>query len=97
VASRGPDRWSSVVGLSREKCLTTAIDTDRCDDPSLSEAIQEAAQAEARAQSARARAERLGRDAESASSGQLDTIEKADTEDIDRATVEDNVLAVQHN
>jgi Mce-associated membrane protein len=97
VASKGPDRWSSVIGLTRGKRSNTAIDTDRCDDPSLAEAIQKVAQAEARAQSARARAERLCRDAESASSGQLDTIEKADTEDIDRATVDDNVLAVQHN
>src|SRR3984885_11883411 len=97
VASGGPDRWSSVMGLSRKKRLTTASGSDRCDDPSLSEAMQEAAQAEARAQSPRARAERLCRDAESGSSGQLDTIEKADTEDIDRATVDDNVLAVQHN
>jgi Mce-associated membrane protein len=97
VASKGPDRWSSVIGLTRGKRLTTAIDTDRCDDPSLAEAMQEVARAEVRAETARARAERLGRDAESASSGQLDTIEKADTEDIDRATVDDNVLAVQHN
>jgi Mce-associated membrane protein len=97
VASKGPDRWSCGIGLSRGKRLKTALDTDRCDDPSLAEAMQEVAQAEARAQSARARAERLCRDAESASSGQLDTIEKADTEDIDRATVDDNVLAVQHN
>jgi Mce-associated membrane protein len=40
---------------------------------------------------------RLSRDAESASSGPLDTIEAADAEDIDHATVDDNVLAVQHN
>ena len=92
MASRRPDRWSSVMGLSREKRLTTAIGTDRCDDPSLSEAMQEVAQAEARAQSARARAIRLGRDAES-SSGQLDKIEKADAEDIDRASVDDIGLA----
>ena len=94
MASRGPDRWSSVMGLSREKRLTTAIGTDRCDDPSLSEAMQEVAQAEARAQSARARATRLSRDAESASSGPPDTILAADAEHIDRATVDDNVLAV---
>src|SRR3984893_1585329 len=94
VASGGPDRWSSVMGLSRKKRLTTAIGTDRCDDPSLSEAMQEAAQAEARAQSARARAIRLGRDAESASSGQLDKIEAAGAGHIARATVDDNVLAV---
>ena len=93
MASRRPDRWSSVMGLSREKRLTTPIGTDRCDDPSLSEAMQEVAQAEARAQSARARAIRLGRDAESASSGQLDKIEKADAEDIDRASVDDIGLA----
>src|SRR6202161_3523441 len=89
VASKGPDRWSSVIGLTRGKRLTTAIATDRCDDPSLAEAMQEVAQAEARARSARARAERLGRDAESASSGQLEKIEKADAEDIDRASVDD--------
>jgi Mce-associated membrane protein len=94
VASKGPVRKSSVIGLSRGKRVTAALDTDRCDDPSLAEAMQEVAQAEARAQTARARAERLSQDAESASSGQLDTIETADTEDNDRASV-DNVHAVQ--
>jgi Mce-associated membrane protein len=97
VASKGPDRWSSVIGRTRGTRITTAIDTDRCDDPSFSKAMQEVAQAEARAQRARARAERLSRDAESASSDQLDTIEMADTEDIDRATVDDNVTAGQHS
>jgi Mce-associated membrane protein len=97
VASRGPDRWSCGIGLSRGKRLKTALDTDRCDDPSLAEAMQEVARAEARAETARARAMRLSRDAESESSGPLDTIEAADAEDIDRATVDDNVLAVQHN
>jgi Mce-associated membrane protein len=96
VASRGPDRWSSVMGLSRGKCLNAAIDTDRCDDPSLAEAMQEVAQAEARAEIARVRAIRLSRDAESASSGQPDTIQAADAEDIDRATVDANEPTVQH-
>ena len=96
MASKGPVRKSSVIGLSTGKRVTAALDTDRCDDPSLAEAMQEVAQAETRAQTARARAERLIRDAESASSGQLDTIETADTEDNDRASV-DNVHAVQHD
>lgn len=96
MASKGPVRKSSVIGLSRGKRVTAALETDRCDDPSLAEAMQEVAQAETRAQTARARAERLSRDAESASSGQLDTIETADTEDNDRASV-DNVHAVQHD
>jgi Mce-associated membrane protein len=97
VASKGPDRWSSAIGRTRGMRITTAIETDRCDDPSFSKAMQEVAQAEARAQRARARAERLSRDAESASSDQLDTIEMADTEDIDRATVDGNVAAGHHN
>jgi Mce-associated membrane protein len=97
VASKGPDRWSAVIGLSRRKSLKAAIDTDRRDDPSLAQAMQDVAQAEARAQTARAHAERLSRDAESASSGQLDTIQAADTQDDDRATVDDNLTAGQHN
>jgi Mce-associated membrane protein len=95
VASRGPDRWSSGIGLSRDEGLNTARDTDRCDDPSLAEAMQEVARTEARAETARARAIRLSRDAESESSGQPDTIEAADAEDIDHANVDDNVRAVQ--
>jgi Mce-associated membrane protein len=65
---------------------------DRCDDPSLMQAMQEVARAEARAEAARARAQRLSRHAESASIGQLDTIEAADD---DYATIDANVLAVQ--
>jgi Mce-associated membrane protein len=96
VASRGPYRWSSGIGLNRGKRSNTALDADRCDDTSLTQALQEVAQAEARARTARARAIRLSRDAESASGGQLDTMEAADSEDIDHATIDDNVLAVHH-
>jgi Mce-associated membrane protein len=95
VASKGPDRWSSVIGLSRGKRLNAAIDIDRCADPLLAEAMGEVARAEARAQTARRRAKRLGRDAESAASGELDTIESADTQEDDRATV-DGYLRAGH-
>jgi Mce-associated membrane protein len=94
VTSRGPDRWSSGIGLRRAGRLNTA-GRDRRDDPSLAEAMQEVARAEARAETARARAIQLSRDAESASSGQLDTMETANAEDTDHATVDDNELAVQ--
>lgn len=94
VASRGPDRASSGIGLRQEEGLNAALDTDRCDDPTLAEAMQEVARAEARAQTVRARAMRLSRDAESASGRQLDTIEAADAQDDDHATVDDNVRAV---
>jgi Mce-associated membrane protein len=92
VASKELDRWSSVIGLGGKR-VNAAIDTDRCDDPSLAEALREVARAEARAQTARARAQRLSRDAESAASGELDTIETADTQDDDRATVDDDLRA----
>jgi Mce-associated membrane protein len=96
VASRGPDRWSSRIGLSRGKRLNTAFYTNRCDDPSLAEAMQEVARAEARAETARVRAIRLSRDAESASSGQLDTNEAADAARVDHTAVDDNVRVAHH-
>jgi Mce-associated membrane protein len=55
--------------------------------------MQEVTQAEARAQIARARAKRLSRDAELASSGQLDTMEAPD---IDRVALDGNLLALHH-
>jgi Mce-associated membrane protein len=79
--------------LSGEDSPVACTGSDRCDDPSLAEAMHEVAQAEARAETARARARRLSRDAEPASSGQLDSIEAADD---DYETVDANVLAVQH-
>jgi Mce-associated membrane protein len=80
--------------LSGEDSPVTSRGSDRCDDPSLAEAMHEVAQAEARAETARARARRLSRDAEPASSGQLDSIEAADDH---YETVDANVLAVQHS
>ena len=93
MASKGPDRWSSVIGLSRSKRLNAAIDIDRGTDPWLAEAMREVAQAEARAQTARARAQRLSRDAESAATGGLDSIQTADTQDDDHGPVDDYLRA----
>jgi Mce-associated membrane protein len=78
--------------LSGEDSAVASTGPHRCDDPSLTQVMQEVAQAEARAEAARARAQRLSRDAESASIGRLDTTEAADD---DYATVDANVPAVQ--
>ena len=79
--------------LSGEDSPVASRGSDRRDDPSLAEAMHEVAQAEARAETARARARRLSRDAEPASSGQLDSIEAAED---DSETVDAKVRAVQH-
>lgn len=65
-----------------------ALDAEHCDDPSVAEALEEVARAEARAEAARARVVRLSRAADVASSGQVDTIETADAEDTDGAAEE---------
>jgi Mce-associated membrane protein len=62
-----------------------ALDTERGDDPSVVEALEEVARAEARAEAARARVLRLSRQADAASSGQVKTTETADPEDTDGA------------
>jgi Mce-associated membrane protein len=84
---------------SRERPIR-ALDTDRCDDPppqaggtpTLAEAMEEVARAEARAEAARARAIRLSRDADATSSGQLEMAEAADASHIDSAPGEENVV-----
>jgi Mce-associated membrane protein len=81
-------RDKEVTMSSRER-LTGALDPDRCDDPSIAEAMQEVARAEARAEAARARAIQLSRKADT-SSGQVDTIETADANDTDGVAVEES-------
>ena len=94
MANRGPDRWSSVMGLSREKRLTTATGTDRCDDPSLSEAMQEVA-------TGGSTSTECPRSCDTAESRRRIGVERSARHDSgcgrgahDRATVDDNVLAV---
>ena len=65
-----------------------APDAELCDDPSVVEALEEVARAEARAEAARARVLQLSREADAASSGQVDSINTADAEDIDGAVGE---------
>ena len=85
--------------MSSWERLTGALDSDRCDDPpphaggtpTLAEAMEEVARAEARAEAARARAIRLSRKADATSSGRVDTIEPADANDTDSAAVEESV------
>ena len=60
-----------------------APDAEHCDHPSVVEALEEVARAEARAEAARARVLQLSREADAASSGQVDSIETADAEDTD--------------
>ncbi|HZE16279.1 MAG TPA: hypothetical protein VE197_11525, partial [Mycobacterium sp.] len=79
--------------MSSRQRITGALDSDRCDapppqaggTPTLAEAMEEVARAEARAEAARARAIRLSRKANAASSGHVDTIETVDAEDTDGA------------
>jgi Mce-associated membrane protein len=80
-------RDKEVTMSSRER-LTGALDPDRCDDPSIAEAMEEVARAEARAEAARARAIQLSRKADAS---QVDTIETAAANDTDRAAVEERV------
>lgn len=77
--------------MSSRKRPTGPLDSDRCDDPSLAEALEEAARAEARAQAARARAIRLSRDADTTSSGEVDTTETVDANDTHGTAVEESV------
>ncbi|WP_375482459.1 hypothetical protein [uncultured Mycobacterium sp.] len=77
--------------MSSRKRPTGPLDSERCDDPSLAEAMEEAARAEARAQAARARAIRLSRDANTTSSGQVDTTETVEANDTHGAAVEESV------
>jgi Mce-associated membrane protein len=69
---------------------TGALDSDRCDDPTLAEAMEEAARAEARAQAARARAAQLSRKADATSSDRADTIATMGPNDTDGAAVDEN-------
>ena len=64
-----------------------ALDAEHCDDPSVVQALEEVARAEARAEAARARVLQLSREADAASSGQVDSIATADEEDTDSAVV----------
>ncbi|BBY05612.1 hypothetical protein [Mycobacterium noviomagense] len=71
--------------------LTGALDFERCDDPTLKEAMKEAARAEARARQARARAIELSRKADTTSSDQAETIETVDADHTDAAAAESSV------
>ncbi len=62
-----------------------ALDAGHCDDPSVVQALEAVARAEARAEAARARVLQLSRAADAASSGQVDSIATADAEDTDGA------------
>jgi Mce-associated membrane protein len=74
--------------MSPREHLKGALDAERCDDPTLAEAMEEAARAEARAQEARARAIQLSRKAGGTSTGQADAMETADANRSDSAAVE---------
>jgi Mce-associated membrane protein len=70
--------------------LTGALDSERGDDPTLAEAMEAAAQAEARAQEARARALQLSRKAGATSSDPAETIETVDAVDADDAAAQES-------
>jgi Mce-associated membrane protein len=87
---------------SRERPIR-ALDTDRCDDPppqagdtpTLAEAMEEVARAEARAEAARSRAIRLSRDAEATSSGHVDTGAATDANNTGSPAVEESVVEAE--